>query len=68
MTGPQLLEGVTGKEGRAFFQGGCTFHMKNKLKSEIFNDKKGYKQKYFSLSELRIQTAKLPKNLVNSKR
>ena len=70
MTGPQLLEGVTGKEGGEvpFFQGGCTFHMKNKLKSEIFNDKKGYKQKYFSLSELRIQTAKLPKNLVNSKR
>ena len=23
-----------------FFQGGCSFHIKNKLKSEIFNDKK----------------------------
>ena len=23
-----------------FFQGGCDFHIKNKLKSEIFNDKK----------------------------
>ena len=42
LTGPQLLEGVTGKEGRAFFQGGCTFHMKNKLKSEIFNDQKSH--------------------------
>ena len=35
------------------------FHIKNKLKSEIFNSKKVYKQKYFSLSWLRIQTGKL---------
>ena len=34
LTGPQLLEGGD------FFQGGCNFHIKNKLKSEIFNDKK----------------------------
>ena len=40
LTGPQLLEGVAGKEGGDFFQGGCNFHIKNKLKSEIFNDKK----------------------------
>ena len=40
LTGPQLLEGVTGKEGAAFFQGGCTFHLKNKLKFEFFNDQK----------------------------
>ena len=40
LTGPQLLKGVTGKEGVPFFQEGCTFHKKNKLKSEIFNDKK----------------------------
>ena len=33
LTGPQLLEGGD------FFQGGCNFHIKNKLKSEIFNDK-----------------------------
>ena len=31
--------GVAGKEGSDFFQGGCNFHIKNKLKSEIFNDK-----------------------------
>ena len=31
--------GVVGKEGVTFFRGGCNFH-KNKLKSEIFNDKK----------------------------
>ena len=42
LTGPQLLEGVTGKEGSAFFQGGCTFHIKNKLKSEIFYDQKSH--------------------------
>ena len=35
--------------GDDFFQGGCNFHIKNKVKSEIFNDKKVYKQKYFSL-------------------
>ena len=32
--------------------GGCNFHIKNELKSEIINDKKKVcnKQKYFSLS------------------
>ena len=41
LTGPWLLEGVAGKEGGDFFQVGCNFHIKNKLKSEIFNEKKG---------------------------
>ena len=50
LTGPQVLEGAAGKEAMTFFSGGCNFHIKNKLKSEIFNDKKVYKQKYFSLS------------------
>ena len=27
---------------------GCSFYIKNKLKSETFNDKKVYKQKFFS--------------------
>ena len=42
MTGPQLLETVAGKEGVTFFRrgGGCKFHIKNRLKFEIFNDKK----------------------------
>ena len=36
LTEPQLLEGVI------FFRGGRdNFHIKTKLKSEIFNDKKG---------------------------
>ena len=45
---------VAGKEGGDFFQGGLQFSYKNKLKSEIFNDEKNYKQKYFSV----IQTGK----------
>ena len=31
--------------GVSFFQGGCTFHIKNKLKFEIFNDTKRLKAK-----------------------
>ena len=51
LTGPQLLEGIAGKERGEFFQGEeLLFSQKKKLKSEIFNDKKVYKQKYFSLS------------------
>ena len=32
-------EGLVGKRG-VFFQGGCNFYIKDKLKSKIFNDKK----------------------------
>ena len=58
LTGPQLLEWGCWEKGRWHFSrgwvgGGCNFHIKNKLKSEIFNDKKVYKRKYFSLSQLR---------------
>ena len=41
--------GLLGKRGQ-LFSGGLQFSYKNKLKSEIYNDKKVYKQKYFSLS------------------
>ena len=47
LTGSQLL--VAGKEGGDFFQEVGVQLSHNKLKSEIFNDKKVYKQKYFSL-------------------
>ena len=51
LIGPQLFRGgFAGKEGVTFFQRGCNCHIKNKLKSEIFNDKKIYKQQCFSLS------------------
>ena len=59
LTGSQFLERVGGKEGGDFFQGaggsgvGCSFYIKNKLKSQVFNDRKVYKQKCFSLSLLR---------------
>ena len=40
----------TKKEGRGWpFSGGCSFDMKNKLKSEIFNGKKIYKKMLFSV-------------------
>ena len=39
LTGPKLLEGGCWEKGGDFFQG-VQFSHKNKLKSEIFNDKK----------------------------
>ena len=51
--------GLTGSQfdililiGFIFFRRGCSFDIKNKLNSEIFNDKKVYKRKCFSLSSL----------------
>ena len=40
LTGPQLLERGCWERGGDFFQEGLQFSDKNKLKSEIFNDKK----------------------------
>ena len=40
MTGPQLLEGVAGKEGVTLIRQGLQFSHKNK--SEIFKDKKKF--------------------------
>ena len=41
LTGFQFLEGIAKKEGRDFFHGvrKCSFYIKNKLKSEVFNNK-----------------------------
>ena len=39
LTRPQLLEGGCWERGGGLFSGGCNFHIKNRLKSEIFNDK-----------------------------
>ena len=53
LTGLQLLQGVCSERGGDFIQGvgrGVQFSHKNKSKSEIFNGKKVYEQKYFSLS------------------
>ena len=45
--GSQFLEGVAGKEGLTFFKSGCSFSINNQLKSDIFNDKRAYVQKFF---------------------
>ena len=34
--------GFGGKEGGDLFKKGCSFHIKNKLKTETFNDKKSF--------------------------
>ena len=50
LAGLQLLEGNCRKRGGGRFSGGgesLQFLRKNKIKSEIFNDKKVYKQKIF---------------------
>ena len=58
----QLLEGV-------IFSGGCNFNIKNKLKSEIFNDKKNLQTKmFFSVITKNLNWDILTKNLVIFKR
>ena len=37
--------GLLGKRGVTLFRVGCNFHIKNKIKSEIFNDKKKFIRK-----------------------
>ena len=67
MIGPQLLEGVAGKEGMPFFRGGredCNFHIKNKLKSEIFDDKKSFLAKNSFLCHKNSNWDILSKNFV----
>ena len=50
MTGSKVLEGFAGKKRGDLFLGGCPFYIKNKLKSEVFSDKKSLnKQKFFLL-------------------
>ena len=55
LTGPQILDGDCWERGGDFFQEGLQLSHKNKLKSEIYNDEKNYKQKYISV----IQTGKI---------
>ena len=42
--------GVAGTERVTFSKGGCSFYIKNKLKSEILNDKKKFVHKNVFLS------------------
>ena len=59
LKGPQFLEGGRWERGGLnFFRESFNFYRKIKLKYEIFNDKKIFEQKCFSVSLLRIQTKK----------
>ena len=64
MTGPQLFEGGCWERGGDFFQGGCNCHIKNKLKSEIFNDKSLQAKIFFSVITKNSNWEMLPKNLL----
>ena len=50
LTESQFLEGDFWERGGGFFHRSCSFYIKNKLKSEIYIDKKVYEQKCFFLS------------------
>ena len=56
---------LLGKRGVTLFRGGCNFHIKNKLKSEIVNDKKSlYAKIFFPVITKNSNWKILPKNLV----
>ena len=61
--------GLLVKRGWLFSEEGCNFHIKNKLKSGIFNDKKRLQAKiFFSVITTNSNWEILPKNLVTFKR
>ena len=70
MQPPFSIDGVAEKKGGLFFQGGSSFFIKNKLKSEIFNDQKSLLTKIilFSLITQNLNWEILTKNLITFKR
>ena len=69
MAEPQNFDGLLEKRGVTFFSGGCNFHTKNKLKSEIFNERKSLSAKiFFSVITKNSNWEILNKNLVTFKR
>ena len=61
--------GLLRKRGINFFKRGCNLYIKNKLKSEMFNDKKSLKPKiFFSVIIKNSKWEILSKNLVTFKR
>ena len=56
-TGPQLLEGVAGKEGTWLYLGGCSFYIKINQNLKYLMTKKLMIKNIF-LCQLRIQTGK----------
>ena len=69
LTGSQFLDGAAGKEGVTFRGRGCSFWIKNKLKSEIFNDKKVLQTKiFFSVITKNLNWEIFKNNLLTFKR
>ena len=56
------------KEFLTFKLSDCRFYIKNKLKSEIFKDKKDYKKMFFSVITKNLNWEISNKNLVTWKR
>ena len=73
LTWSQFLEGDAGKEGVTFFRGeggrGCSFYIKNKLKSQMCNDRKSLSTKiFFPVTTKNLNWEILMRNLVTFKR
>ena len=69
LTGSRFLERDCWERGGWFFSGGCTFYIKNKLKSQIFNDKKSSLAKmFFSVTTKNLNWKILTKNWVTFKK
>ena len=63
-----IFRGGCWERGADLFQLGCSFYIKNKLKSEIFYYKKVYKQMFFSMITKNLDWKTLTKNSVTFKR
>ena len=63
-----IFRGGCWERGADLFQLGCSFYIKNKLKSEIFYYKKVYKQIFFSMITKNLDWKTLTKNSVTFKR
>ena len=68
LTVSQFLEGGCWEKEGDLFQGDYCFYIKNKLKSEIFNDKKVFELKFFSAITKNLKWENLTKDLVPFKR
>ena len=69
LTGSNFLEEGCWEKGGDLFQGDCSFYIKNKLKSEIFNNKKSlYTTMFLSVITKNLNWEILTKNLVTLKR
>ena len=69
LTGSQFLERGCWERWKWWFSGGCSFYIKNKLKSQIFNEKKNSSPKMlFSVTTKNLNWKILTKNWITFKR